>query len=89
MDNAAIHHVESVVNLIESTGAIVMFLPPYSPDIMPIEECFSKVKSYLRANDRLIQILNETEIEDMLVSAFANVTPNDCYNWIKHCGYMN
>lgn len=89
MDNAAIHHVESVVNLIESTGAIVMFLPPYSPDIMPIEECFSKVKSYLRANDPLIQIQNETEIEDMLVSAFANVTPNDCYNWIKHCGYMN
>lgn len=88
LDNASIHHVERVVKLIEDTGAMVLFLPPYSPDIMPIEECFSKVKSYLRANDPLIQILNETEIKDMIIAAFATITPNDCYNWIDHCGYM-
>lgn len=45
MDNAAIHHVQNVVELIESTGAMVEFLPPYSPDLNPIEEAFSKVKS--------------------------------------------
>ena len=44
LDNASIYHVERVVRLIEDTGAMVLFLPPYSPDIMPIEECFSKVK---------------------------------------------
>lgn len=88
LDNASIHHVERVVNLIEETGAMVLFLPPHSPDIMPIEECFSKVKSYIRANDPLIQILNECEIKDMIISAFATITPNDCYNWIEHCGYM-
>ena len=90
MDNASIHHVERVVNLIEETGAMVMFLPPYSPDIMPIEECFSKVKSYIRANDPLIQTLDEREIKDMIISAFATITPNDCYSWIDHsdCGYI-
>ena len=88
LDNATIHHVERAVNLIEETGAMVMFLPPHSPDIMPIEECFSKIKSYLRANDPLIQILTESEIKDMIISAFASITPNNCYSWIDHCGYM-
>lgn len=42
LDNASIHHAEGIVELIQSTGALVQFLPPYSPDIMPIEELFSK-----------------------------------------------
>ena len=88
VDNASIHHVERVVRLIEDTGAMVLFLLPYSPDIMPIEECFSKVKSYIRANDPLIQILSESEIKDMIISAFATITPNDCYSWIDNCTYM-
>jgi len=41
----------------------------------------------LRANDPLIQILSENEIKDMIISAFATITPNDCYSWIDHCGY--
>ena len=45
LDNAG-----GVVDLIESTGALVQFLPPYSPDLNPIEEAFSKVKSALKAN---------------------------------------
>ena len=50
LDNAAIHHVDGIVELIQSRGALVQFLPPYSPDIMPIEELFFKVKSVLKAN---------------------------------------
>ena len=89
MDNASIHHVDKVVALIEEVGAIVIYLPPYSPDIMPIEECFSKVKAYLRANDPLIQVLEGSEIEDAILSAFASVTPSDCYGWVKDCGYIH
>lgn len=89
MDNASIHHVDKVVPLVEEVGAIVIFLPPYSPDIMPIEECFSNVKGYLRANDPLIQILDESEIEEAILSAFANITPSDCYGWVKDCGYIH
>lgn len=87
MDNASIHHTERATSLIEEIGAIPIFLPPYSPDIMPIEECFSKVKSFLRANDPLIQILRESEIEDIILAAFASITPDDCYSWVEHCGY--
>ena len=52
LDNASIHHVETVTRLISATGALVRFLPPYSPDLNPIEEAFSKVKSYLRDNEQ-------------------------------------
>ena len=42
MDNASIHNVDRAVQLIESTGVLVQFLPPYSPDLNPIEEAFSQ-----------------------------------------------
>ena len=71
MDNASIHHTERATALIEEIGAIPIFLTPYSPDIMPIEECFSKVKSFLWANDQLKQILWESDIEDTILAAFA------------------
>ncbi len=42
LDNRSIHHTRRAVNLIQSTGALVHFLPPYSPDLSPVEEMFSK-----------------------------------------------
>ena len=60
LDNAAIHHAHPAIELIDA--ALAEFLPPYSPDYMPIEECFSKVKSFLRSCDPVIQIQNESEI---------------------------
>jgi len=48
LDNATIHHVDLITCLISATGALVRYLPPYSPDLNPIEEVFSKVKAYLR-----------------------------------------
>ena len=48
LDNAAIHHVNNVADAIQSTGALVQFLPPYSPDMNPIENAFSYVKSLLK-----------------------------------------
>ena len=48
LDNASIHHVDAVCELISAAGALVRFLPPYSPDLNPIEEVFSKVKGYLK-----------------------------------------
>jgi len=44
LDNASVHHVEEAVRAIEEVGSIVHFLPPYSPDLNPIEEAFSKIK---------------------------------------------
>ena len=56
MDNASIHHVEEVVDMIRASGALIRFLPPYSPDLNPIEEAFSKVKSFLRDNETAYQV---------------------------------
>ena len=44
MDNCSIHHIDEVTELIQQTGALVHWLPPYSPDMNPIEEAFSKAK---------------------------------------------
>ena len=87
MDNASIHHTDSVVGLIEEVGALVHYLPPYSPDLNPIEEAFSKVKSFLKANDTFIQIADESEIPDIILSGFASITSSDCQGWMEHSGY--
>ena len=48
-DNCAIHHVQEVTDVLHDASVIVQYLPPYSPDYNPIEECFSKVKFMLKA----------------------------------------
>ncbi len=50
MDNASIHHVQDVTDTITATGALLRFLPTYSPDLKPIELAFSNVKGFLKAN---------------------------------------
>ena len=51
MNNASIHHLERIEEIIIGVGAKILFLPPYNPDLMPLEEVLSKVKSILEAND--------------------------------------
>ena len=85
MDNASIHHLERVQDLITGIGARLMFLPPYSPDLMPLEEVFSKVKAVLKANDNLYLVTSTPEL--MIKLAFATVTPEDTLGYIKHAGY--
>ena len=87
MDNASIHHVEEVVAMIRASGALVRFLPPYSPDLNPIEEAFSKVKSFLRDNDNAYQVTESPRV--FVAEAFASVTQEDCLQYIKHSGYMD
>ena len=76
MDNAAIHHAPGIIDLVQSTGALVIFLPPYSPDLMPIELCFSKIKVYLKANEVALQVLDDPI--DAVLAAFISVTAEDC-----------
>ena len=56
---------------------------------MPIEQCFPKIKSYLRAHDPIIPVLAEPEIEELILSAFTSVTTDDCCGWMEDCGYKN
>ena len=86
MDNASIHHVPEVVDLIHQKGALVKFLPPYLPDLNPVEQIFSKVKTIMKENDRLLQSFNAPRV--LIMMAFAMVTENDCEQFAKCCGYM-
>ena len=85
IDNAAIHHIDAVCQLILSTGALLWFLPPYSPDLNPIEELFSKVKASLQNNSIAFQV---TDSAHVISAAFASVSPENCCSYIKHAGYL-
>jgi len=68
MDNASIHHTDSLVSMINATGALIRFLPPCSPDMNPIESAFSEVKHYLQANSILFDTFLSTHT--ILLMAF-------------------
>ena len=83
MDNLSFHKAPRLRTLIESAGARLEFLPPYSPDLNPIELCWSKIKTALRAaKARTFEALL-----DALDDAFGAVTQQDAEAWFAHCGY--
>jgi transposase len=83
MDNCPIHKVDEIEDVIEAHGAGVLFLPPYSPDLNPIEYSWSKVKTRLRA----LKPRTREEVLAALVDAFATVTTQDIRGGFRHCGY--
>ena len=85
MDNCSIHHVSEVKKLFEDAGILVFYLPPYSPDMSPIEETFSSIKYYLRDHDELMQVTDNPM--SIVQAAFDQVTKEQCLAWIKDCGY--
>lgn len=83
MDNLAPHKNEQTLALIEAAQAKVLFLPPYSPDLNPIELMWSKVKNSLRC----AQARTHDALLDALALALDSVSPSDARNWFAHCGY--
>lgn len=83
MDNLSSHKKAGVREAIESVGAAVLYLPPYSPDLNPIEQVFSKFKWLLRgACERTVDALWDTC--GRLLDRFS---PGECRNYFRHCGY--
>jgi transposase len=83
LDNLSPHKASGVREKIEAAGATLLYLPPYSPDYNPIENMWSKVKSYLRsAAARTYEALQEA-----VTSALNKITPDDCRGFFQHCGY--
>jgi transposase len=83
LDNLSAHKVAGVRPLIESTGARLLYLPPYSPDFNPIEQAWSKIKQLLRgAKARTIEAL-----EAAIAEALAAITAENASAWFAHCGY--
>jgi transposase len=84
MDNLSSHKGLRVRQLIESVGAMVLYLPPYSPDLNPIELAFAKLKQLMRsAAHRTVQALWE-DVQRML----DQITANDAAGFYRHCGYV-
>jgi transposase len=84
MDNNPIHKLDEIEDAIEAVGAWVLFLPTYSPDLNPIELCWSKVKSLLRS----LKPRTLPDLLDALVAAFSSITQYDILGWFRHCGYQ-
>ena len=85
LDNLSSHKVAGVEEAITATGATLLYLPPYSPDLNPIEKFFSKLKALLRkAAKRDINAL-WMEIGELLKS----VSPSECTNYLASCGYVS
>ena len=83
MDNLSAHKVEGVSDAIRDVGARIRYLPPYSPDLNPIEQLFSKLKWLIRsAAKRTVETLWEAIGE--LTTSFPL---NECRNYITHAGY--
>ena len=85
LDNCSVHHVSGVIEEFRKAGIMVLFLPPYSPDYMPIELCFSYIKYYLKCHDDLLQVVSSPKV--IIKSAFESVSKEQCVNWIKKCCY--
>jgi transposase len=83
MDNLSAHKNAGVIAAIESAGAIACFLPPYSPDLNPIEKMWSKVKEILRA----AKARTAEALLDAIGMALRAVTVSDAEAWFAHCGY--
>lgn len=82
MDNLSVHHVSEVLHVFHQARILVLFLPPYSPDLNPIEEAFSYVKSYLRKHSELLQAIPNPQ--DVIRTAFHSITAEHCQSWIHH-----
>lgn len=83
MDNLAAHKVSGVAEAIESVGADLWYLPPYSPDLNPIERAWSKVKTWLRR----VAAGGADALTHAVADAIGAVTPQECSNYIHGCGY--
>lgn len=84
MDNLPAHKGDAVRKLIEARGATLRFLPPYSPDLNPIELAFAKLKTLLRkAAERTVGAL-----WDRIGHVLEAFTPEECANYLRHDGYV-
>ena len=83
LDNLSAHKAPDIRACIEATGAWLWPLPPYSPDLNPIEEMWSKVKTALRA----AAARTEEALYQAVAQALGTVTTEDAQGWFRHCGY--
>jgi transposase len=83
MDNLSSHKTAGVREAIESVGADLWYLPPYAPDLNPIEKLWSKVKAWLRR----VMAATFTDLQTAITDALRTVDPTECLHYFQSCGY--
>jgi transposase len=83
LDRLGAHRTDKVRELIGATGAELLYLPSYSPDLNPIEEAFSKIKGIVRK----VGARTREALVEAMDRALAAVTPEDAAGWFAHAGY--
>lgn len=83
LDNCPIHKLDEIEEVLDAAGVSLLFLPSYSPDLNPIENCWSKVKTRLRA----LKPRTLPALLDALEMAFASISTSDILGWFRHSGY--
>jgi transposase len=84
LDNLSAHKVVGIRELIEARGAQLLYLPPYSPDLNPIEKAWSKFKPCLRA----AKARTADALDHAITAALKTITPDNAAAWFRHCGYQ-
>ena len=82
MDNMRSHHAKIVMELLDKAGISYLYLPPYSPDLNPIEKMWSKMKSFLRK--RKVRVA--AELPEAVKAALETISTNDCKVWFHASG---
>ena len=83
MDNLRTHHIQAVGELLHDAGAEVLYLPPYSPDLNPIEKLWSKVKAILRK----LRVRSLDSLDHAICFALSCVSAADCAGWFRCSGF--
>lgn len=82
LDNLSAHKVAGVQELVQARGARLLYLPPYSPDLNPIEPAWSKLKTLLRA----VKARTNQALEEAISTLLKQITAADAAAWFRHCG---
>jgi transposase len=83
MDNLSSHKVAGVRERLQQRGADVLYLPPYSPDLNPIEKAWAKLKQLLRAT----KARDPKELDQAITEALPRITPHNATAWFRLCNY--
>jgi transposase len=84
MDNLGAHRARGIRELIEEAGAGVLYLPPYHPELNPIEEGWSKLKQFLRSEEAR----NVGDLDSAIAAGADAITIEDTIGWFDHAGYQ-
>ena len=83
LDNLGVHKARGIQQMLARRRVRLLYLPPYSPDLAPIEPCWSKVKTALRK----AKARTRSALDSAITAVLPTVTEADEYGWFRHCGY--